>query len=100
MHYLEANRAYRERGYQDPMMGEQCEEFFADSTPGPDGLRCVNFKNDRLTVSNYFISFIRDEAHLKQKFAMFRPVHIGHYTQKLRNDEGDGFHWTFCGVKP
>jgi hypothetical protein len=91
MHYLEANPAYRERGYQDLMMGEQCEEFFANSTPGPDGLRCVNFKNDRLTVSNYFISFIRDEAHLKQKFAMFRPVHIGHYTQKLRNDEGDGF---------
>ena len=90
MHYLEANRAYRERGYQDLMMGEQCEEFFADPTPGPDGLRCVNFKNDRLTVSNYFISFIRDEAHLKQKFAMFRPVHIGHYTRSCATTRATG----------
>jgi SAM-dependent methyltransferase len=81
------------------MMGEQCAEFFNNSEPVDDGLRVVNFKNDRLTVKNYYISFIKDEDHLKQKFSMFRPMHIGYYTQKLRNDEGDGYHWTFCGIK-
>jgi hypothetical protein len=81
------------------MMGEQASEFFENSEGASDGLRVVNFKNDRLTVSDYYMSFIKDEEHLKRKFSMFRPVHIGHYAQKLRNDEGDAFHWTFCGVK-
>ena len=43
--------------------------------------------------------FIKDDEQLQQKFSMFRPVHIGYYAAKLRSDEGDGFHYTFCGVK-
>lgn len=81
------------------MMGEQCREFFDNSEPVGNGLRRVAFKNDRLDVRDYFMSFIRDEDHLKRKFQMFRPVHIGHYAMKLRADEGDGYHWTFCGVR-
>lgn len=81
------------------MMGESSKEYYENSKPFRDGLRSVSFENDRLNVDGYYISFIKDEEHLKQKFSMFKPVHIGHYSAKFRNDEGDGFHYTFCGVK-
>lgn len=81
------------------MMGENSKEFYENSEEYKDGLRVVNFKNDRLDVKNYYISFIKDENHLKSKFHMFKPIHIGYYCAKYRNDEGDGFHYTFCGVK-
>jgi SAM-dependent methyltransferase len=81
------------------MMGEHSREFFDNSVPFKDGLRVVNFRNDRLDIKDYYMSFIKDEDQLKRKFSMFNPVHIGHYSAKFRNDEGDGFHFTFCGVK-
>ena len=81
------------------MMGEQSKEFFEASTEAGGGLRVVNFKNLRLDVQGYYMFFIKDEDHLKRRFSMFRPVHIGYYAAKLRSDEGDGFHYTFCGVK-
>ena len=81
------------------MMGEQSREFFDASREAEGGLREVNFKNQRLEVKGYYMFFIRDEEHLRQKFSMFKPAHIGYYAAKLRNDEGDGFHYTFCGVK-
>jgi SAM-dependent methyltransferase len=81
------------------MMGENSREFLDNSTEFRDGLRVVNFRNDRLEVKNYYMSFIKDEDHLKRKFDMFKPVHIGYYAAKFRSDEGDGFHFTFCGVK-
>lgn len=81
------------------MMGEQASEFFDNSQDAGSGLRRVTFKNDRLDVKNYFMSFIKDEDHLKRKFSLFRPLHIGHYCCQLRNDEGDAFHYTFCGMK-
>lgn len=81
------------------MMGEKAREFFDNSTEFKDGLRVVNFQNDRLEVKDYYMSFIKDENHLRRKFGMFKPVHIGYYAAKFRNDEGDGFHYTFCGVK-
>jgi SAM-dependent methyltransferase len=81
------------------MMGEKSREFFENSVDAGDGLRRVNFKNDRLNVQNYFISFIKDEDHLVKKFHLFKPVHIGYYAAKFRKDEGDGFHYTFCGIK-
>jgi SAM-dependent methyltransferase len=80
------------------MMGEQCREYYDNSEPVGNGLRRVQFKNERLDVRDYFMTFIRDEDHLKRKFSAFRPVHVGSYTMKLRDDEGNGFHWTFCGV--
>ena len=81
------------------MMAERSREFYDNSTEYRDGLRVVNFENDRLKVENYYMSFIRDEDHLKEKFNMFKPLHIGYYAAKFRDDEGDGFHYTFCGVK-
>jgi hypothetical protein len=81
------------------MMGEKAREFFDNSTEAKDGLRVVNFRNERLDVKDYYMSFTRDEDHLRRRFAMFKPVHVGYYAAKFRNDEGDGFHYTFCGVK-
>ncbi|PKM94940.1 MAG: hypothetical protein CVU84_08430 [Firmicutes bacterium HGW-Firmicutes-1] len=81
------------------MMGEKSSEFFDNSKDAGNGLRVVNFKNDRLEVKEYYMSFIKDEEHLIKKFSMFKPVHIGYYAAKLRSDEGDGFHYTFCGIK-
>ena len=81
------------------MMGEACREFYENSREAGNGLRVVSFKNQRLDVKDYFMFFIKDEDDLKQKFKMFKPVHIGHYAVKLRSDEGDGFHYTFCGIK-
>ena len=81
------------------MMGEQSKEFFENSTEYKDGLRSVAFKNDRLDIKNYFMFFIKDEKDLEKKFEMFRPLHIGYYAAKFRKDEGDCFHYTFCGIK-
>jgi SAM-dependent methyltransferase len=81
------------------MMGENSREFYDNSTELKDGLRVVNFKNQRIDVKNYCMSFIKDEEHLKRKFSMFTPVHTGYYSAKFRNEEGDGFHYTFCGIK-
>ena len=81
------------------MMGEQSREYYDNSSDFRDGLRVVKFQNDRLKVEEYYMSFIKDEDHLKQKFCMFKPLHIGYYAAKFRNDEGDAFHYTFCGLK-
>ncbi len=81
------------------MMAEKSREFYDNSRAFRDGLRVVNFENDRLKVHEYYMSFIKDEDHLVKKFSMFHPVHIGYYAAKFRNDEGDGFHYTFCGIK-
>jgi cyclopropane fatty-acyl-phospholipid synthase-like methyltransferase len=82
------------------MMGIQSSEFWDNSQPTDDEwLRKVDFSNSRVDVKNYFMFFVRDESDLIDKFKMFRPVHIGYYSAKLRSDEGDGFHYTFCGVK-
>ncbi|MDY0164432.1 class I SAM-dependent methyltransferase [Desulfobotulus sp.] len=82
------------------MMGENSKEFFDNSTPFKDGLRIVNYKNHRIEVKNYYMSFIKDEQHLKEKFHLFTPLHTGYYAAKYTNDEGDAFHYTFCGLKP
>lgn len=82
------------------MMGVQSKEFYNNSKPTHDKwLRKVDFSNDRLEVKNYFIFFVDDENDLVDKFKIFKPVHIGYYAAKLRTDEGDGFHFTFCGTK-
>lgn len=82
------------------MMGIQSSEFYHNSQPTDDEwLRKVDFSNSRLDVKNYFMFFVKDEIDLIDKFKMFMPVHVGYYSAKLRSDEGDGFHYTFCGVK-
>ena len=82
------------------MMGTKSPEFYDNSEPTEDPwLRRVSFKNDRVDVSDYYMFFVEDDDDLRAKFHMFEPVHTGYYCAKLRDDEGDGFHHTFCGVK-
>ena len=81
------------------MISENSREYFDNSVEFGDGLRVVNFQNKRLDVKDCYMSFIKDEDHLKRKFDMFKPVHIGYYAIKFRSDEGGGHHFTFCGVK-
>lgn len=81
------------------MMGTRSKEFYDNSVPAEDGLRRVDFKNSRLDVEGYYMSFIENEDHLREKFSLFEPIHVGFYAAKFRSDEGDGFHYTFCGVK-
>lgn len=82
------------------MMGTKSKEFYDNSESTDDPwLRKVSFKNSRVSVDDYYMFFVESEEDLKDKFKMFEPVHIGHYGVKLSGDEGDGFHYTFCGVK-
>jgi len=82
------------------MMGIQSTEFYDNSKSTDDEwLRKVDFSNSRVDVKNYYMFFVKDERDLVDKFKMFKPVHMGYYSAKLRSDEGDGFHYTFCGVK-
>lgn len=82
------------------MMGTKSDEFYQNSIATDDPwLRIVDFKNDRIQVENYYMFFVESEKDLINKFDLFKPVHVGYYSAKFRNDEGDGFHWTFFGVK-
>ena len=81
------------------MMGTKSSEFFDNSREAEGGLRVVNFNSGRLDVQEYYMFFVENEDDLKDRFKLFRPVYIGYYGAKLRCDEGDGFHYTFCGVK-
>jgi SAM-dependent methyltransferase len=81
------------------MMGVESEEFFKNATPDHDGLFRVNYENKRMVVKDYCISFVESEAHMKRKFHRFKALHCGYYAAKFREDEGDGFHRTFLGIK-
>lgn len=75
------------------MMSIFSKQFYDNSKPTSDPfLREVNFTDSRQQVKHYFISFILEEQDLLDKFKMFRPHHIGYYSAKFRNDEGDGHH--------
>ncbi len=81
------------------MMSENSKDYFENSKEADDGMRVLNFKNDRFELKNYYMFFTKDENDLKQKFSMFKPLHIGYYAAQFRSDEGDGHHFTFCGMK-
>ena len=81
------------------MMGKLSKEFYDNSIKTDDEyLRKVDFKNDRLNIEDYFMFFIEDEDDLLEKFKIFKPIHTGYYCSKFRSDEGDGFHYNFCGM--
>jgi SAM-dependent methyltransferase len=80
------------------MMGTR-SYFYEHSEPAEDGLRKVTIDTPRVKLSDYYVNFTESEEHLKQRFSMFRPVHIGFYSQTFRSDEGAQFHYTFVGVK-
>jgi cyclopropane fatty-acyl-phospholipid synthase-like methyltransferase len=82
------------------MMGVQSKEFYDNSQPTDDQwLRVVNFTNSRINVSQYYMFFVNDENDIKDRFSLFKPLHVGYYSAKFRGDEGDGFHYTFLGMK-
>lgn len=84
------------------MMSEKWELFFNNSFPTGDKdgwMREVKFSNSRHDVSNYFMHFVSNEEDLCSKFNLFKPLHIGEYATRLRNDDGSGHHYTFCGIK-
>lgn len=82
------------------MMGTRSKQFYDNSEPTEDSwLRVVNFSDSRHSVSNYCMFFVEDEDDLRSKFNLFEPLHVGYYSAKYRNDEGDGFHYTFVGQK-
>ncbi len=78
------------------MMGER-NWYFANSTPAQDGMRCVEIDTPRFKIKDYFVNFTRDEEHLRSRFPMFEPLHIGYYDAHYREDEGSDFHYTFVG---
>jgi cyclopropane fatty-acyl-phospholipid synthase-like methyltransferase len=82
------------------MMAEDDGEFFPQSHPTDDPwLRRVAFKNKRLKVDDYYMFFVKDDADLRARFSMFKPVFTGNYVMALRQDETTGKHLTFVGVK-
>jgi cyclopropane fatty-acyl-phospholipid synthase-like methyltransferase len=82
------------------MMGVQSEEFYNNSQATDDPwLRVVNFKNSRINISEYYMFFVNDENDIKDRFSLFKPLHVGYYSAKFRSDEGDGLHYTFLGIK-
>ena len=82
------------------MMSRLSKQFDDNSKETNDSyLREVNFTDKRQKIEKYFMSFVEDEDDLKNKFDLFNPIHIGYYSAKFRNDEGDGHHFIFCGIK-
>ena len=83
------------------MIGEQASDYFDTSQPEHDGLRRVSLQG-RVGTGDLSIcmNFVRNEAHLVERFQGFQPLHIGYYSGKYRqSDRGDTFHWTFVGRK-
>ncbi|ARN85051.1 class I SAM-dependent methyltransferase [Candidatus Nucleicultrix amoebiphila] len=74
--------------------------YFEFSKEHEDGLRQITFNTKRgYSLEQYFVNFTQNKEHLIDKLSAFKPVHIGYYDEKYREDEGSGFHWTFVGQK-
>ena len=81
------------------MMSYDSPKYAGNATPAGGGLSRVDFAYQRIAIAAYYINMTRDEAHLKAKFHMFEPRHIGFYAEQYRSDEPYSKHFTFCGVK-
>ena len=80
------------------MMGTKAW-YYEKSTPYKDGLRRVEIDTPRLKLKDYYIFFVESEKELLERFKLWKPVHVGYYDAKYRNDEGCDFHYTFIGQK-
>lgn len=80
------------------MMGTRCM-FHEHSEPADDGLRKVTWDGPRYSLDDYFVNFVADRDDLVARFPMFDPRFVGWYADDIRGDEGEGFHWTFTGVR-
>ena len=80
------------------LVGERSSSF-AKSQPTEDPwLRRTEVQSTPAPVDSYNF-FVRDEDDLIDRFIFLKPLHVGYYAEKYRSDEGDGFHYTFCGIK-
>ena len=73
--------------------------FWGYAKEDEDGLYKVEFKKERVQVKDYYVNFTGSEASLKDKFSIFKKVHIGLYSSKFRDDEGLDSHYIFIGQK-
>lgn len=80
------------------MMSKKCW-FFEYATAIRNGLYRVEFETDRLRIKDYYMLFVEDEEDLREKFHLFKPLHIGFYSYAYRSDEGMAHHYTFFGRK-
>lgn len=82
------------------MMGKESLEYYGNSVQTEDPwLRRVDFNNSRLNVSGYHIFFVDGPEDIEKKFSMFEKLHIGFYSDKIKSDEPEQVHFTFCGRK-
>lgn len=82
------------------MMGKASSEFYGSSIETDDPwLRRIDFKNQRLDVSAYHIFFVDGPKDIAERFSMFDVLHTGFYSDKVRSDEPEVIHFTFCGRK-
>jgi cyclopropane fatty-acyl-phospholipid synthase-like methyltransferase len=81
------------------MVSTQSQNLFDYSTSIGQGLREVSFKYKRYSVDSIPMNFTESEDHMLEKFKLFKKVHLGFYSDKFRDDEPSGHHYTFCGIK-
>jgi SAM-dependent methyltransferase len=76
-----------------------CRHYlYTNSQPLEDGLRrtqMIGPEGPRV----FFISFVSSKDEVRERFAMFEPLHIGHYDFSIRENEGGREHYLFIGRK-
>jgi len=73
--------------------------YYNCSTPTDDPwIRKVSLNTERLNFDIYQF-FVEDEEDMVSRLSLFKPLHVGYYTMQLRNDESDGLHLSFLGIK-
>jgi hypothetical protein len=80
------------------MIGEQSKHY-KNSEPYSDGLSKIGSSTPRSGEGHHYMNFIKDADELKKKFEMFKPAHVGFYSDQFRSDEDISFHFTFVGTK-
>ncbi len=60
--------------------------YFDNSVELDNGMRHVNFTDDRISVDQH-ICFVKDEKHFSQMFPMLEIIEIGQYLQSFRRSD-------------
>ncbi len=90
------------------MMGTKHEYYkhFCDKRKSNNGLHKVNLSSDKnykkrqkQNIYHHYINFTKSEKDLKNKFRLFKPLKIGHYSGSLTSTKESGHHFTFFGKK-
>lgn len=73
--------------------------LYKHSTEVKGGMRAVDYDNPRQGKRQFYMNFTNSEEEMLKKFSMFKPVHVGFYAERYRQEEGERHHYTFVGVK-